>query len=119
MLLCHYHIICERSAIRLIFFNLYLLLLCYTTLHKLNFFTTDRHSWSAYDLFYISDCFFSIASVLTVFRLTFVLAFNRKIGPLVVSLCQMSMVCHTLCMYVRCQWYAIYYVRLPDVSGML
>lgn len=52
----------------------------------------DRTRWSSYDVFYFSEVCLALASVMTICRLTYILAFNTKTGVLVVSLSKMVVV---------------------------
>lgn len=49
----------------------------------------DRTRWKDYDVFYFSEVCFALASLMTICRLTYILAFNTKTGVLVVSLSKM------------------------------
>lgn len=60
---------------------------------------TDRRTWDHWDFAIVSDCLFALGSVLTVCRMTYILAFHHKTGPLVVSLTQMIVVSHILLYY--------------------
>ena len=55
-------------------------------------FFSDRYSWDLWDPGVVSDALFAVAKVISVTRMTYILAVSERLGPLIISLARMIMV---------------------------
>ena len=83
----------------------------YVKIYVYNIISLDRHTWWSRDFFYISEVMFCMANVLTICRLTYILAFSHHTGPLIVTLGKM--------MVVRIRIYLVQVVNYHLVTELL